>query len=184
MSNQKKQIIMNEITFWKQNKLLPEHYCDFLMTLYSEGNQNTEIEGKTKNAIKSVEKRKKLSIATFFPIVAAVIVLLLFTIQYEWVVIAIAGVFAACCLVGAIYFAKKNTILATMLQLATALSALGVTLKICTTYFDGNNEMLYMLLLINCVFWLISGIMMRIIYFTISGVLGIIVIIGAWVFLL
>ena len=97
---------MNEIKFWKQNKLLPEHYCDFLMTLYSEGNQHEEIEGKAKNAVRNVEKRKKLSMAVFFPIVAAVIVLLLFTIQYEWVVIAVAGAFAACCLQGAIYFAK------------------------------------------------------------------------------
>lgn len=175
---------MNEITFWKQNKLLPEHYCDFLMTLYSEGKQNEEIEGKAKNAVHRVEKRKKLSIATVFPVLAAVIVLLLFTIQYEWVVIAIAGAFVVCCLIGAMYFAKKNNLLATMLQLATALAALGVTLKVCTTYFAGNNEMLYVLLLINCVFWLLSGITMRIIYFTISGVLGIMVIVGAWIYFL
>ena len=31
MSNQRKQIILNEITFWKKNKLLPERYCNFLM---------------------------------------------------------------------------------------------------------------------------------------------------------
>ncbi|WP_274309581.1 hypothetical protein [Solibacillus daqui] len=182
MSNQKKQIIINEITFWKQNKLLPGHYCDFLMTLYSEGNHSEEIEGKAKNAVISIEKRKKLSMATFFPIVASVIVLLLFTIQYEWVVIGVAGVFASCCLVGAMYFAKKNKILATMLQLATALAALGVTLKVCTSYFDGNNEMLYILLLVNCIFWLLSGIIMRIIYFSISGVLGLIIIIGTWMY--
>ena len=42
MSNQRKQIILNEITFWKQNKLLPEHYCDFLMTLYTEGEHEYE----------------------------------------------------------------------------------------------------------------------------------------------
>lgn len=182
MSNQKKQIIMNEITFWKQNKLLPEHYCDFLMTLYSEGNQAEEISGNSKNAVRNVEKRKKMTVATFFPVVAAIIVLLLFTIQYEWVVIAIAGIFAALCLIGAIYFANKNNLLATMLQLATALAALGVTLKVCTTYFAGNNEMLFILLLVNCVFWLLSGLIMKITYFTISGALGLIVIIGTWIY--
>ena len=182
MSNPKKQIIMNEITFWKQNKLLPEHYCDFLMTLYSEGNQAEEISGKSKNAVNNVEKRKKLTVATSFPVVAAVIVLLLFTIQYEWVVIAIAAVFAVLCLIGAIYFANKNNLLATMLQLATALAALGVTLKVCTTYYSGNNEMLYILLLVNCVFWLLSGLIMKITYFTISGALGLIVIIGTWIY--
>ncbi|AWE06813.1 hypothetical protein DCE79_05120 [Lysinibacillus sp. 2017] len=184
MSNPKKQIIMNEITFWKQNKLLPEHYCDFLMTLYSEGNNEPESIGNAKNAVHSVEKRRKWGIATFFPIIAAIIILLLFTIQYEWVVIAIAAIFAVSCLMGAIYFAKKNNLLATMLQLATALAALGITLKICTAYFAGNNVMLYTLLIVNCVFWLLSGIIMKTIYFTISGVLGLIVIISAWIYFL
>ena len=175
---------MNEITFWKQNKLLPEHYCDFLMTLYSEGNNEQQITGNAKNAVRSVEKRKKWSIASFFPIVAVIITLLLFTIQFEWVVIAVAAVFAASCLIGAIYFANKNKLLATMLQLATALSLLGVTLKICTTYFASNNEMLYMLLLVNCILWLLSGIIMKIVYFTLSGILGIIVIVSAWIYFL
>ena len=52
MSNPKKQIIMNEIAFWKQSKLLPEQYCDFLMTLYSEGNHEQEVIGKAKNAVR------------------------------------------------------------------------------------------------------------------------------------
>lgn len=37
MTNPRKKIILNEILFWKQNKLLPEHYCDFLAALYTEG---------------------------------------------------------------------------------------------------------------------------------------------------
>ncbi|WP_339198331.1 hypothetical protein MKY27_05365 [Solibacillus sp. FSL R5-0449] len=184
MSNPKKQIIMNEIKFWKQNKMLPEHYCDFLMTLYSEGNQQEEIEGKSKNAVINVEKRKNRSISMFFPISAIVIMLLLFTMQFEWVVIAVAAVFAAGCLIGAIYFAKRNHVMAVMLQLATALSILGVTLKVSTTYFAGNNEILYIILIVNCVFWLVSGLMLKIIYFTISGILGLIAIIAAWIYFL
>lgn len=184
MSNQKKQIIINEISFWKQNKLLPEQYCDFLMTLYTEGNQSDEITGHAKKAIHNVEKRKNFNLAVFFPLSAFIILLLLFTIQFEWVVIAVAAVFAVSCLIGALYFAKRNHILAVMLQLATALATLGVTLKITTTYFAGNNEMLYIFLIINCVFWLVSGVMMKIIYFTISGILGLLAIISAWTYFL
>lgn len=184
MSNQKKQIIMNEITFWKQNKLLPEHYCDFLMTLYSEGNHNEEIAGKSKNAVKNVDKRRNRNLSISFPISAVVILLLLFTIQFEWVVIAVAAIFAAGCLMGAIYFAKRNHLLAVMLQLATALAILGVTLKVSTIYFAGNNEILYIFLIVNCIFWLLSGIKLKIIYFTISGVLGLIAIISSWFYFL
>ena len=183
MSNQKKQIIMNEITFWKQNKLLPEHYCDFLMTLYSEGNQNEEVSGNAKKAINPVIKRKKWSIASIFPIIALMFTVLLFTIQYEWVVVAIAGIFAACCLAGAFYFAKKNKLLAMMLQLAVALLMLGISVKISMTYFAGNNNMLYGLLITNCILWLISGVMLKITYFTISGGIGFCIIIGAWFYI-
>lgn len=60
MDNPKKQIIINEILFWKQNKLLPEHYCDFLMTLYTEG-EDIQLQNhiSIKKSIKMKEKRKK-----------------------------------------------------------------------------------------------------------------------------
>ena len=33
MNENRKQIIINEIIYWKKNELLPEHYCDFLLAL-------------------------------------------------------------------------------------------------------------------------------------------------------
>jgi hypothetical protein len=33
-------LILKEIKFWKQNKMLPDHYCDYLMALYSNGEEN------------------------------------------------------------------------------------------------------------------------------------------------
>ncbi|MEM5598685.1 hypothetical protein AAHB53_24595 [Niallia circulans] len=38
MQDQRKTIIVKEIAYWKENKMLPEHYCDYLLTLYTEGN--------------------------------------------------------------------------------------------------------------------------------------------------
>ena len=37
MNPQRKRMIISEIKYWKQNKLLPAHYCDFLITLYAKG---------------------------------------------------------------------------------------------------------------------------------------------------
>ena len=37
MDPTRKKVILNEINFWKQNNMLPEHYCDYLIALYSEG---------------------------------------------------------------------------------------------------------------------------------------------------
>ena len=35
MDENRKQIIINEIIYWKKNRMLPEHYCDFLLALYT-----------------------------------------------------------------------------------------------------------------------------------------------------
>ncbi|MGM0523072.1 MAG: hypothetical protein ACQER2_03360 [Bacillota bacterium] len=37
MDQQRKATIIHEIKYWKDNHLLPEHYCDFLLALYTEG---------------------------------------------------------------------------------------------------------------------------------------------------
>lgn len=37
MQDQRKKIIVNEIEHWRKNHLLPEHYCIFLLNLYTEG---------------------------------------------------------------------------------------------------------------------------------------------------
>lgn len=37
--DENKKIILKEIEYWKKNKILPKHYCDFLTTLYTEGSE-------------------------------------------------------------------------------------------------------------------------------------------------
>ncbi|WP_088007992.1 hypothetical protein [Indiicoccus explosivorum] len=41
MEKQRKEMILNEIQFWKEHQLLPAHYCDFLITLYQQGEAGT-----------------------------------------------------------------------------------------------------------------------------------------------
>ncbi|GAB2573182.1 hypothetical protein [Gracilibacillus alcaliphilus] len=44
MKQDRKQIIISEIQHWKENQVLPEQYCDFLLALYSQGEEPTEKE--------------------------------------------------------------------------------------------------------------------------------------------
>ncbi len=37
MSNQRTEIIIQEINYWKEHKLLPDVYCNFLLALYTKG---------------------------------------------------------------------------------------------------------------------------------------------------
>ncbi|MBM7543212.1 hypothetical protein [Amphibacillus cookii] len=42
MDEQRKKIIINEIKHWKNSQLLPGHFCDFLLALYTEGDVQEE----------------------------------------------------------------------------------------------------------------------------------------------
>lgn len=48
MDDQRKRVIISEIENWRRNHLLPEHYCIFLLNLYTEGDrpQSSEMARK------------------------------------------------------------------------------------------------------------------------------------------
>ncbi|MCG7345110.1 hypothetical protein MHZ92_13270 [Sporosarcina sp. ACRSL] len=129
MNVQRKKIIMAEINYWKQNKLLPEHYCDFLITLYTQGDHEQEISAT--EAILS-KKKKKVKLRAVF-------------IQSLYILIAFA--------------------------------ILGISLKLWTLFFEGQTILLVGMLIVNCLLWLLAGRLLKLLYFTISGVAGLVMIV-------
>lgn len=129
MNDQRKKIIIAEINYWKQNKLLPEHYCDFLITLYSQGDHDEEI-----SATQAILSKKKM---------------------------------------------KKNAraILIQSLYILFAFVVLGISLKLWTLYFEGQNMLLVGFLIVNCLLWLLAGRLLKQLYFTISGAAGLVLIV-------
>lgn len=179
-TNPRKKIIINEILFWKQNKLLPEQYCDFLMTLYTEGEDIPgEKEISHKKSVIATEKRNSILLSVFLLLVAAILLVGLVLLSSNvWIVAILVGVVGLIFLIGSFIFANKNFILSSMLQVGAALLILGISVKISITYFPGNELVLYTLLIANCLMWIISGIKLKLIYFTISGALCIVAILS------
>ena len=186
MANTKKKIILNEILFWKQNKLLPDHYCDFLMTLYSEGNEiELEEEISHKKSIIAKEKRNKINIFILMGILSIVLLAALFMVsELTWLVAAVVGVIAIILMVLAYRFAKKNAMVAPILHIVSALLLFGISVKISTEYFFENQIVLYALLIMNCLLWLFTGFKFKLMYFTVSGAVGLLVLIGYQIFIL
>ncbi|MGD6818133.1 hypothetical protein [Metabacillus sp. 84] len=48
MNMDRKKIIIDEIRHWKSSKLLPDTYCDFLLALYTEGEQENDAKRRKK----------------------------------------------------------------------------------------------------------------------------------------
>jgi hypothetical protein len=43
---ERKKIIVDEIKHWKKSRLLPEQYCNFLLTLYTEGQETGTVKSR------------------------------------------------------------------------------------------------------------------------------------------
>lgn len=175
MSLQRKQIILNEINFWKKNKLLPEHYCDFLTALYAQG----EYDGELADPDAVLAKKKKgfpfLHMIIGFVTVSLIVSLFLIT-STVLIPLVVSGVVICLFLYITFKLAKKS--LTPLLLVCTALLLLAMSFKIWDVYFFDQPAVLIGLIIGNCLLWLFSGMFMRLIYFSISGILGIVFIVG------
>ena len=179
MSNQRKQIIVNEIAFWKQNKMLPDHYCDFLTSLYTGG--MAEQPDQTVDAKQSILAKERKAITSkflIFPLLAIGLLIVLRFVPIDWLSIAVGGIVGLILSFYGIRFAVKKHLAAPLLHVSGALLLLWMSVQIATTYFVGSNMALYVVISINCLFWIILGSWQKLIYFTLAGGLGIAVIAG------
>lgn len=179
MSNQRKQIIINEIAFWKQNKMLPSHYCDFLTSLYTGGDvEHAELMPDAKQSVIVKEKKSIKKKFILFPIAAVCLLVLLNFIPLDWVAITIGGVIGGALSIYGIRLAMKKHVAAPLLHVSGALLILWMSVKFSAAYYNGNNIALYIVLGINCLLWLGLGLWQKLIYFMLAGGLGLAVIIG------
>ncbi|GEK35361.1 hypothetical protein [Kurthia sibirica] len=181
---QRKEIILKEILFWKTNKLLPEQYCDFLMHLYM-GGRNLTQEGEELLASQSLLQPIKPSfgkiiIAVFSVLVLLVFVAALFILGSKLVYIPLVlGVIIFTSIMYYVFKTAHNKTLTTTFAFATAaLLLFSISVRLTGILFVGNQYAILGVVVANCIVWLLAGRYVKLIYFTISGVLGIVFVLG------
>lgn len=173
MQEEKKETILKEIAFWKTNRLLPEHYCDFLTTLYSGGDEEEQ----------DVQKKKRHSSkAWVFYVIGALSALFIIAAMYvlsaKYILIPIGMSVVAICVILYVTFKGTSTkLMKTLTYAVAALLIFALTVRLAGMFATDNTLVMYSVLIANCMLWLISGAKMKLIYFTISGYLGLAVII-------
>ena len=166
MDENRKQIIIKEIGYWKNNKLLPEQYCDFLLALYTEGTGLNEKSNNSKN-------RKKMFLWLL------TIPIIVFIVYFTELSLILQMVFAIVFILIGIYltfYLKRNGLLFHIPLIISALLLLFVSVELTLTNFPKSTIILYSILMVNCLMWLVGGWKFKQIYFTISGVLGLLLI--------
>lgn len=168
MNDTRKKIILKEIHFWKQNKMLPEQYCNYLIALYSEGEDDQPF---------LYEKRKWLNQSElYFSLLFLMLIIISIVITYitdfpiEMQTLFLA-VFVFILLLSWRFFRKKgkNPL---VIFITGAFLLLLYTVQLNDAFFASKASSLYMMLLLNSFIWLTAGIWRRVPFFILSGAIA------------
>jgi hypothetical protein len=167
MNESRKQIIINEIIYWKKSRLLPEQYCDFLLALYTKGN------GLQDQSEKSHLRKNFLFIFIVIPIG----LFLLYFTELSLTLQMVFGLILMLMGILLIVYSAKRGMLFQIPLIITAFLLLFVSVEITLIHYTNHSFMLYLVLVSNCLIWLFTGVKLKQIYFSISGTAGLILLI-------
>ncbi|WP_421379907.1 hypothetical protein ACOJQI_16590 [Bacillus salacetis] len=169
--SQKTNIIINEIHFWKQNKMLPEQYCDYLLALYNQGEDLEDTDGKPSSLWGAYFSSALLIALIPFSLFVIYFTELSFVLQT-----AILAGFVVLLIFAGIYYSKKEMVLP-VVYIATALILLIYSVHLSDAVLHGGKLTTYIVLFCNCFLWTLAGLYLRLIYFTIAGAAGFLILI-------
>lgn len=165
----KKQVIINEIEWWKESHLLPEQYCDYLLALYTEGNAATSQETFSSSPSKKRFQGWLFSIILLF---LPVMLLVIYFTELSFVLqMLLYSLFILVCLGAALFYIEKIFFVQGLLSMA-ALCLLLMSYEAVSFYFPKNPLILVVLLALHCVLWIIAGFRLKIVYFKMAGIIG------------
>ncbi|WP_411953465.1 hypothetical protein ACKXGF_09205 [Alkalibacillus sp. S2W] len=171
MNDERDKVIIDEIKHWKQSKLLPAEYCDFLLALYTFGEGVEEDE-------KSIQKRKRRQTLIYVDLIFLILLLpasLLMSVIMELNVYVdlTLSIGILLILIGHVYWFKRRA--SSMIHIPVMLVFLILLISsisfISSIYGDGI--ILNSIVAVHCILWIIIGVIWRYYYLTASGIVGI-----------
>lgn len=172
MDQNRKKIIIEEIRYWKEHKLLPETYCNFLLTLYTQG--NTDIDNEMKE-----DKKDKLPYYLLWYVANTLLLLipLLFFVTNK--VVFLELLIGGLAIVIAYMFHrkyKKHPKLAPSYSILILFSLFFLATVSIGDEYVKNNLLIYGWTLLNSVIWIIVGKKSRYLSLQIAGIIVFIII--------
>ncbi|WP_027088311.1 hypothetical protein [Cohnella panacarvi] len=156
--DEKRKAIVLEIEAWRRSKLLPEHYCDFLINLYLD-DLNERPKGMVGNAVRKIGQASgKHWLLTFGIFTLICIVVLHFSAFPLALQIGLTGVVTAAFIGFAGKIQELSPTRSMMLAGTGCFFLLGTGYSICQLH-GWTSPLGYILLLVVCaVVWIVSGI--------------------------
>ena len=170
MDQQRKAIIIHEIKYWKDNHLLPEHYCDFLLALYTEGTGpgDDDLDDLLQPESSSSDSALAILMPHLFSLLMISIVpmmlsgLLLLEISF---MIEVAIVIGAIVVVSLFYFLSQHV---KVLNVNYSRALYFISLVLAALYVSGSFTNPFLYRTIALVFMVIAGVSVGIIKKTVG----------------
>lgn len=165
MDEYRKKIIIQEILYWKSSRMLPEQYCDYLLALYSEGE---EIKQQYKKPVHSIV------VIPYF-VVAVIILLTLFFNYFTQIPYGLqisSSIFSMIALLIMAFFFSKRLWQYHVPFIGAAFLFLLGTVQAAEHFAPGRIGFLYFFLLCHSGIWIYIGKRLSMVYFTVAGYLG------------
>lgn len=172
--NQERKItIINEIVYWKQHKLLPEHYCDFLLALYTEGEEPTTIieqQRKGGTFSKVVERFQIALLYLLLPFSFIVIYFTEFHVNLQLVILILLFSYSVAV---AKYYKNKRAVYFHSAFITSLFIGLLLSLVISNIWFI-HSIATAIVIACNFIIWIFLGYKFKIKYIAFIGALGVI----------
>ncbi|TFE01125.1 hypothetical protein [Jeotgalibacillus salarius] len=175
MDKKRKEVIINEIKYWKQNKLLPEAYCDFLINLYTSGEYEESKEMEEKKVSKETSHKQNIFVAGFTLAGSLLAVTALVFGELALVIQAIISILISVGIMIVSFRPSASPAVKIFSRIIAAFVILLLSIEVWRYYYNGDITILYIIIGFQCVVWTIAGVLFKQHYFTVSGILGTIV---------
>ncbi|WP_042345863.1 hypothetical protein [Bacillus massiliigorillae] len=166
MDEMRKKVIIKEIHYWKETRILPEQYCNYLLALYSEGDEEEFV---------TVKRKPLLSYLFVTLIIVSALIVNYFTENILSMQIPLYLFLIGLLIVITIFEYKKNGTLLIPL-IASAFVLVLLTVNTWESFFPKQMIFLYVGLLCNCLIWIVIGKKLSLQYFLVAGILGSIIV--------
>jgi hypothetical protein len=172
----KRKTVINEIHYWRKNKLLPEHYCDFLLNLYADTEGKTEQTGKSMLTGRTSASIQNIHWGYWLLGTAVIVMFSLFMINFTLfpiqMQIGITSIFILIPYIIGVHLRERNPLGSTMLLAIGSILLIYLGLRI----MEGNRfeepGQLAMFLFVCSTVWMIAGGWARKAVFQFCGWIG------------
>lgn len=169
MLDERSKMIIEEINFWKEHKILPESYCDYLINLYSKGEPIEQDENKSWRSVGRALLLIQLSLILLM--VPFSFLVIYFTELHPLMQIGILSLFIAYSL-WLLYDFKKRQVNLVYIPLLAILFLILISTEYLARLILEEHWVSGVIIFFNFVMWSVIGKKVNIKYVKYCGMIG------------